>query len=88
MSAYDYKCNNDFCLHTSRDMKLHRIPPRATYDAYCTGMVGPYDRDETSMQRMMDALCMSHPVLEGKPNANHVRAKIRNSLLGTCSQML
>jgi hypothetical protein len=22
---------------------------------------------------------MSHPVLEGKPNANHVRAKIRNS---------
>jgi hypothetical protein len=22
---------------------------------------------------------MSHPVLEGKPNANHVRARIRNS---------
>jgi hypothetical protein len=22
---------------------------------------------------------LSHPVLEGKPNANHVRAKIRNS---------
>jgi hypothetical protein len=23
--------------------------------------------------------CLSHPVLEGKPNANHVRARIRNS---------
>jgi hypothetical protein len=22
---------------------------------------------------------LSHPVLEGKPNANHVRARIRNS---------
>jgi hypothetical protein len=22
---------------------------------------------------------MSHPILEGKPNANHVRARIRNS---------
>jgi hypothetical protein len=27
---------------------------------------------------------MSHPVLEGKPNANHVRARIRNS----CTQPL
>jgi hypothetical protein len=60
ISAYDYKCNYDFCLHTSRDMKLHRTPPRATYDAYCTGTVGPYDRDKTSMQRMMDALCMTN----------------------------
>jgi hypothetical protein len=23
--------------------------------------------------------CLSHPVLEGKPNANHVRARISNS---------
>jgi hypothetical protein len=60
ISAYDYKCNYDFCLRTSRDMKLHRTPPRATYDAYCTGTVGPYDRDKTSMQRMMDALCMTN----------------------------
>jgi hypothetical protein len=37
-------------------MKLHRTPPLATYDAYCTGTVGPYDHGETSMQRMMDAL--------------------------------
>jgi hypothetical protein len=27
-----------------------------------------------------DSSLQSHPVLEGKPNANHVRAKIRNSL--------
>jgi hypothetical protein len=27
---------------------------------------------------MFDA-ALSHPVLEGKPNANHVRARIRNS---------
>jgi hypothetical protein len=45
MSAYDYKCNYKFCFQTSRDMKLHRTPPRATYDAYCTGTVGPYDHD-------------------------------------------
>jgi hypothetical protein len=24
-------------------------------------------------------LYVSHPILEGKPNANHVRARIRNS---------
>ena len=60
MSAYDYKCNYDFCLYTSRDMKLHCTPPRTMYDAYCTGTVGSYDRDETSMQRMMDALCMTN----------------------------
>jgi hypothetical protein len=59
MSAYDYKCNYDFCLHIFRDMNLHRTPPRATYDAYCTGTVGPYDRDITSMQKVMDALCMT-----------------------------
>jgi len=33
--------HNDFCLHTSKDMKPHRTPPRATYDAKCTGTVGP-----------------------------------------------
>ena len=60
MSANDCKCKDDFCLHTPKDMKLHHIPPRATYDAYCTGTVGPYDHDETSMQRMMDALCMTN----------------------------
>jgi uncharacterized protein YaaR (DUF327 family) len=27
----------------------------------------------------LEAARLSHPVLEGKPNANHVRAKIRNS---------
>jgi hypothetical protein len=27
----------------------------------------------------LSALGVSHPVLEGKPNANHVRAGIRNS---------
>jgi hypothetical protein len=46
--------------HTSKDMKRHHIPPQATYDAHCIGTVGPYDRDETSMQRMMDALCMTN----------------------------
>jgi hypothetical protein len=40
-------------------MKLHHTHPRATHDAYCTGTVRLYDRDETSMQRMMDALCMT-----------------------------
>jgi hypothetical protein len=59
MNAHGYRCSNDFCLHTSKDMKLHHTPPRATYDAYCTGTVGPYDRDETSMQEMMDTLCMT-----------------------------
>jgi hypothetical protein len=59
MSAYDYKYNYDFCLHTYRDMKLHRTPPQATYDAYCTGMVGPYDRDITSNAKMKDALCIT-----------------------------
>jgi hypothetical protein len=59
MTAHGYKCNNDFCLHTSKDMKLHHTPSQATYDAYCTGTVGSYDRDKTSMQRMMDALCIT-----------------------------
>jgi hypothetical protein len=59
MNAHGYKCSNDFCLHTSKNMKLHHTPPRETYDAYCTCTVGPYDRDETFMQRMMDALCMT-----------------------------
>jgi hypothetical protein len=27
------------------------------------------------------SLFVSHPVLEGKPNANHVRARIRNSCI-------
>jgi hypothetical protein len=58
MNAHGYRCSKDFCLHTSKDMKLHHTPPRATYD-YCTGTVGPYDRDETSMQKIMDALCMT-----------------------------
>jgi hypothetical protein len=40
-------------------MKLHHTPPRAMHDAYYTGTIGPYDRDETSMQRMMNALCMT-----------------------------
>jgi hypothetical protein len=59
INAHGYRCSNDFCLHTSKDMKLHHNPPRTTYDAYCTGTVEPYDRDETSMQEMMDALCMT-----------------------------
>jgi hypothetical protein len=29
-------------------------------------------------RRGVVASCMSHPVLEGKPNANHVRARFRN----------
>jgi hypothetical protein len=41
MNAHGYRCNNDFYLHTFKDMKLHHTPSRATYDAYCTGMVGP-----------------------------------------------
>jgi hypothetical protein len=57
MSAYDYKCNYDFCLRTSRDMKLHHTPPLQR--TMRTGTVGPYDRDKTSMQKMMDALCMT-----------------------------
>jgi hypothetical protein len=40
-------------------MKLQHTPSRATYDAYCTATVEPYDRDETSMQKMMDALSMT-----------------------------
>jgi hypothetical protein len=29
-----YECNaHDFCLHSSKGMKPHRTPPRATYDA-------------------------------------------------------
>jgi hypothetical protein len=59
MNAHGHRCSNDLCLHTSKDMKLHHTPPRATYDAECTGTVRPYDRDKTSMQRMMDALCMT-----------------------------
>jgi hypothetical protein len=59
MSAHGYKYNNDICLHTSKDMKLHHTPPRVTYDAYYTSTFGPYDRDKTSMQTMMDALCMT-----------------------------
>jgi hypothetical protein len=28
---------------------------------------------------LVGVFLLSHPVLEGKPNANHVRARIRNS---------
>jgi hypothetical protein len=59
MNAHDYRCSNDFFLHTSMDMKLHHTPSRATYDAHCIGTVGPEDHDETTMQWMMNALCMS-----------------------------
>jgi hypothetical protein len=59
MNAHGYKCSYDFCLHTYKHMKLHHTPPRAMHDAYCFGTVRPYVRNETSMQRMMDALCMT-----------------------------
>jgi hypothetical protein len=36
--------------------------------------LGELGREEQGLGRSM-----SHPVLEGKPNANHVRARIRNS---------
>jgi hypothetical protein len=32
-----------------------------------------------AMQHQQHQPPLSHPVLEGKPNANHVRARIRNS---------
>jgi predicted nuclease with TOPRIM domain len=35
--------------------------------------------DTISSLRTKNDSLMSHPVLEGKPNANHVRVRIRNS---------
>jgi hypothetical protein len=32
-----------------------------------------------SVNQLFEANWLSHPVLEGKPNANHERARIRNS---------
>jgi hypothetical protein len=45
-STLPYECTwlqmqYDCCLHTPKDMKLHHTPSRATYDAHCTGTVGP-----------------------------------------------
>jgi hypothetical protein len=40
------------------------------------------DGQKTANVAIVDAMnsgYVSHPVLEGKPNANHVRARIRNS---------
>jgi hypothetical protein len=33
----------------------------------------------TTLEACGDYTLLSHPILEGKPNANHVRARIRSS---------
>jgi hypothetical protein len=49
------------------------------------GRVGPRDQEygdassASAKEEGKDGLTMSHPVLEGKPNVNHVRARISNS---------
>jgi hypothetical protein len=41
--------------------------------------VGAHVKCKADQQIMVKAEHLSHPVLEGKPNANHVRARISNS---------
>jgi hypothetical protein len=45
---------------------------------YNQALADPYFKGHAEVER--EPSCqLSHPVLEGKPNANHVRARIRNS---------
>jgi hypothetical protein len=37
------------------------------------------EEDASSTPQVPNRPLLSHPVFEGKPNANHVRARIRNS---------
>jgi hypothetical protein len=45
----------------------------------CRLPLGHLHTSRHSFPCMMGTLTLSHPVLEGKPNANHVRARISNS---------
>jgi hypothetical protein len=53
--------------------------PRTTREspALATTMMSPYLKMDNAVQPLWTTL--SHPVLEGKPNANHVRARISYS---------
>jgi hypothetical protein len=55
--------------------------PRARRLEKGTSMLGHPRHDKCGSGAPDEATCglMSHPVLEGKPNVNHVRARIRNS---------
>jgi hypothetical protein len=54
---------------------VHRTVRRALDSVRCTN--GSEDPRSASPEKERDRV--SHPVLEGKPNANHVRARISNS---------
>jgi hypothetical protein len=70
------------CALTMIESPVERIPVVCEYpDVFLDELLGmPPDRDtEFAIELQPGIAPMSHPVLEGKPNANHVRASISNS---------
>jgi hypothetical protein len=60
--------------HIPSPMQLHRRPPTRRYHQF--SIMFPLD---LALIHQATTLRLSHPVLEGKPNANHVRARISYS---------
>jgi hypothetical protein len=93
MYRLDTSTSVTFC-HIVCDFNLHLSPPIMLFQVLIHLSASRVNGIPTKMSFVQDLLTnisilwhnyavfepyLSHPVLEGKPNANHVRARIRNS---------